>query len=179
MSAFRPCFFARSAERAWLDSPTAPGGPRAILPTSCRHPLRHCGRNARRPENPQGLRNGRARDTPEDHSPMDVASEGQTADVGGQTLSDRVSEADRLCRHFRVGSFHGTFVPSISKLHDNPKRALSQWRSALVEMQNGKCFYDENSRNEFARSRSRIAMVICSGGQDLKSCPRMPKVQQR
>jgi hypothetical protein len=34
-----------------------------------------------RPENPQGLRNGRSRDTPEDHSPMDVASEGQTADA--------------------------------------------------------------------------------------------------
>ena len=50
ISAFRPCFFARSAERAWPDSPTAPGGPRAILPTSCRHPLRHCGRNANVPK---------------------------------------------------------------------------------------------------------------------------------
>ena len=74
---------------------------------------------------------------------------------------------------------------SAPKLHDKiegakvQRGAVSQWRSALVEMQNGKCFYDENSRNEFARRRSRTAMVICSGGQDLKSCPRMPKVQQR
>ncbi len=74
---------------------------------------------------------------------------------------------------------------SAPKLHDKiegtkvQRGAVSQWRSALVEMQNGKCFYDENSRNEFARSRSRTAMVICSGGQDLEFCPCMPKVQQR
>jgi hypothetical protein len=48
--AVEPGFFVRSAERAWPDSPTAPGGARAILPTSCRHPLRHCGRNATVPK---------------------------------------------------------------------------------------------------------------------------------
>ena len=61
-----------------------------------------------------------------------------------------------------------TFVPSISKLHDNAKRALSQWRNALVEMQNGKCFYDETHEMSSPEVDHVFAMVICSGGQDLE-----------